>query len=924
MKKHLQRVAWVLALAFALTALTPLARADGHTLTVVKGTAEGGGAGCAAGAVVALHADAAPEGQVFYRWTSEPAAGRFDDAYNKDARFTMPAQDVTVTAHYTAKTKVAITVGAPSKTYDGRPASPAAPTSDAGAAEYVYTYLSADGSRVLSGPPQNAGSYRLIVTLADTNEAYFGTSGNIDFTITPATLTITPTAGQKRYIGAANPAFTYEAGGAVTGETPAFSGALSGAADASAAAGDYAVTLGSLQATDSGAFLAGNYTLAMSSGATFAVVPFVTDAVATATDTNLGSGGVYQGDITLAAPAGYTISLTQTGADYAASVVIPAFSGTRTQQYYLKETASGAITAAKDIQLSCAQGTLAGSITVSGTLVYGSELVASYTGEADAAGLSWRWLRGETVVSTTDRYTLTGEDVKKTLTVEATSAAHGDKITFTTGEIAKAAYAGAAPAAPTLARVGGTEVVLTALDGYEYSRDGVKWQTLPTFSGLTPDTEYSFYQRVAETNTHLCSAASAALVQKTTLTLTGTIYINDEVRFGKTLTVSFGQTNNTGTLTYTWWRGGMKVGTGEMYNVQAVDIGNQLSVEVTSSKEFGSVKRILGTVQKSAYIGVTPASPARTARTSSTITLKAVSGNEYSRDGVNWQSSNRFTGLSAGKTYKFYQRVAATATMEASPASDPISLSTAAASSDDNTTNNDDNSGGNNTEVDNTGAETALYSLTLTGDNTRVLSTTMSNLIKGNATQDVTIRLDNASFTFFKGAMKQVAGQLWYDFGVKINGCIHEQAAAAAAGEGYVATVHFNYDGALPASANIKLWLGAMHAGKTLYYYKFDSEARSLSYMQSAVVDTTGWITVVQDSCSDYVFCDRDIFAAPPTPTLEPPVLTPTPTEEPDIQSAASSTRPGLMSGWLLALIICVALLFIIGGIWLYVKNRDE
>ena len=72
-----------------------------------------------------------------------------------------------------------------------------------------------------------------------------------------------------------------------------------------------------------------------------------------------------------------------------------------------------------------------------------------------------------------------------------------------------------APNAPTLHDKTATTVTLTATAGYEYSKDGVTWQDSPTFVGLKPDTEYRFYQRVKETDTHYASPISTALTVKT-------------------------------------------------------------------------------------------------------------------------------------------------------------------------------------------------------------------------------------------------------------------------------------------------------------------------------------------------------------------------------------------------------------------------
>lgn len=71
--------------------------------------------------------------------------------------------------------------------------------------------------------------------------------------------------------------------------------------------------------------------------------------------------------------------------------------------------------------------------------------------------------------------------------------------------------AGADVDAPTVASVTSDTVTLTAVDGYEYKMGDGDWQTSNVFTGLTPETEYTFYQRAAENEDALAGAASEAL-----------------------------------------------------------------------------------------------------------------------------------------------------------------------------------------------------------------------------------------------------------------------------------------------------------------------------------------------------------------------------------------------------------------------------
>lgn len=80
--------------------------------------------------------------------------------------------------------------------------------------------------------------------------------------ITPAVITVTPDAGQSKPYGAAEPALTYTASGAVNSENPAFEGALTRIAGETV--GSYAVQQGTLKLTDSKGFKAGNYELKFS------------------------------------------------------------------------------------------------------------------------------------------------------------------------------------------------------------------------------------------------------------------------------------------------------------------------------------------------------------------------------------------------------------------------------------------------------------------------------------------------------------------------------------------------------------------------------------------------------------------------------------------------------------------------------------
>lgn len=65
-----------------------------------------------------------------------------------------------------------------------------------------------------------------------------------------------------------------------------------------------------------------------------------------------------------------------------------------------------------------------------------------------------------------------------------------------------------APSAPTLSSKTGHSITLVAVSGCEYKRGTDAWQDSTTFSGLSPVTSYTFYQRKKATSTHYASPDS--------------------------------------------------------------------------------------------------------------------------------------------------------------------------------------------------------------------------------------------------------------------------------------------------------------------------------------------------------------------------------------------------------------------------------
>ena len=161
------------------------------------------------------------------------------------------------------------------------------------------------------------------------------------------------------------------------------------------------------------------------------------------------------------------------------------------------------------------------------------------------------------------------------------------------------------------------------------------------------------------------------------------------------------------------------------------------------------------------------------------------------------------------------------------------------------------------------------YEVELPKDNTAISSTDFSAVITQNATKDVVIESnENVTFTFAKGTMSAVDGMTSYDFGTKVVADFANAGTmtSSVTKDIFVSRVNFNYSGKLPGTASIKILVGTEYAGKTLYYSKLTEN--SFTYITSGVVDAQGYVTVSQDSCSDYVLTTEKLTETSSIPNL--------------------------------------------------------
>ena len=159
--------------------------------------------------------------------------------------------------------------------------------------------------------------------------------------------------------------------------------------------------------------------------------------------------------------------------------------------------------------------------------------------------------------------------------------------------------------------------------------------------------------------------------------LTGTVNINGAPKFDETLTANVTDTNNTGTLTYQWYRAGKTdpIGTGETYKLVQEDIGKEITCRVSSSTETGTIEATVGLVEKADG----PAAPVIELdfRSINIIKVKPL-GNayEYRIDNGEWQDLHYFENLQPGREYTITARAKETATHKPGAVSEPLTVAT--------------------------------------------------------------------------------------------------------------------------------------------------------------------------------------------------------------------------------------------------------
>jgi len=226
--------------------------------------------------------------------------------------------------------------------------------------------------------------------------------------------------------------------------------------------------------------------------------------------------------------------------------------------------------------------------------------------------------------------------------------------------------------APTVLMFDDTSVTLKKINGIEYSIDSKNWQESNVFTGLSPNTEYSFYQRYSQDGNIYHNATSPALYVTTDRSLqtlipsAPTIY---EIKGDKiTLTLIEGCEYSKDGIN---WQS-----SNEFAELTPVTEYTFYQRYAQNDTHYAGKKSVVLVIKSDKGIPNVPNAPTLKSKNHNSVTLAYIEGYEYSMDGETWQKSNVFTGLDEFKNYVFFCRVAETDKYYASECSDSLIVKT--------------------------------------------------------------------------------------------------------------------------------------------------------------------------------------------------------------------------------------------------------
>lgn len=151
---------------------------------------------------------------------------------------------------------------------------------------------------------------------------------------------------------------------------------------------------------------------------------------------------------------------------------------------------------------------LSGTVTVSGDAKYRSVLeVTTDDISPEFANIYVQWIINGAVVGTESTYTITENDIGKTIYAKIYSDDCVVGYILSNSLLVTKAEQTNSPVPVTVSDRTDTSLSVDVTDGQEYSIDNENWNTTGKFTSLEANTEYTVYTRIAETDTHFTSAS---------------------------------------------------------------------------------------------------------------------------------------------------------------------------------------------------------------------------------------------------------------------------------------------------------------------------------------------------------------------------------------------------------------------------------
>lgn len=231
---------------------------------------------------------------------------------------------------------------------------------------------------------------------------------------------------------------------------------------------------------------------------------------------------------------------------------------------------------------------LSGTIDIEGEPVYGNTIFVD-TDNIEPLNANFRieWKRGSEIIGTNENYTITEDDINKPITVSVVSE-DGYEGNISSVAVTPVKANGVALLSAVAESVSQTSVTLVKYDGYEYRIAGGSWGSNNEFNNLTPNKEYSFEIRKAETNTHFASDASTSLTLRTSsYALEGNVSISGDAKRGNIVKAEV-TANSDEQYKYEWYRNGCLIVGAETdsYTLTKDDVNCLVQVKVISSDKY--------------------------------------------------------------------------------------------------------------------------------------------------------------------------------------------------------------------------------------------------------------------------------------------------------------------------------------------------